>query len=191
MAATLHRFSNHSPASLYLKPGLIMLLCRYERSGTMHGLFRVRGFTQDDAHIFCLPNQIATEIRGVLDLVEDILSTFGFTKYEVNLSTRPEKSVGSDEIWSQSEAALVEALTAKGWSYGIDEVRQRLRWLQCLHSEGCITTAVAALPSRCSLHPIPFKTRVHSFLLAGIRPLTPRCFPRLYHPLDSWCSISH
>jgi threonyl-tRNA synthetase len=60
----------------------------------MHGLFRVRGFTQDDAHIFCLPHQIASEIRGVLDLVEEVLSTFGFTKYEINLSTRPEKSVG-------------------------------------------------------------------------------------------------
>ncbi len=67
---------------------------RYERSGTMHGLFRVRGFTQDDAHIFCLPNQIASEIRSVLDLVEEVLSTFGFSKYEINLSTRPEKSVG-------------------------------------------------------------------------------------------------
>lgn len=60
----------------------------------MHGLFRVRGFTQDDAHIFCLPSQISSEIRGVLDLVEQVLSTFGFSKYEINLSTRPEKSVG-------------------------------------------------------------------------------------------------
>lgn len=97
-------------------------LSRYERSGTMHGLFRVRGFTQDDAHIFCLPDQIATEITGVLDLVEEILTTFGFPKYEVNLSTRPEKSVGSDEIWQTSEAALVEALGMKGWAYGLDEV---------------------------------------------------------------------
>lgn len=60
----------------------------------MHGLFRVRGFTQDDAHIFCLPSQITAEIRGVLDLVEDVLGVFGFTKFEINLSTRPEKSVG-------------------------------------------------------------------------------------------------
>ncbi|KAF8073257.1 Threonine--tRNA ligase [Scenedesmus sp. PABB004] len=94
---------------------------RYERSGTMHGLFRVRGFTQDDAHIFCLPDQIEGEIRGVLDLVEEVLSAFGFTQYEVNLSTRPEKHVGGDEIWDTAEAALVKALGAKGWPYVVDE----------------------------------------------------------------------
>eukprot|EP00879_Flechtneria_rotunda_P011070 GHRR01011566.1.p1 GENE.GHRR01011566.1~~GHRR01011566.1.p1 ORF type:complete len:561 (+),score=151.97 GHRR01011566.1:184-1683(+) len=94
---------------------------RYERSGTMHGLFRVRGFTQDDAHIFCLPDQIATEIRRVLDLVEEVLSAFGFTKYEVNLSTRPEKHVGEEEIWDVAESALTEALNAKGWSYLVDD----------------------------------------------------------------------
>jgi len=94
---------------------------RYERSGTMHGLFRVRGFTQDDAHIFCLPSQIAQEILGVLNLTEELLSTFGFTDYEINLSTRPEKSVGSDEIWTDAEAALKEALSLKGWDYKVDE----------------------------------------------------------------------
>eukprot|EP00741_Cyanophora_paradoxa_P012296 tig00000169_g11882.t1 len=93
---------------------------RYERSGTLHGLFRVRGFTQDDAHVFCLPSQIAEEIRKVLDLVEDILSFFGFHKYEVNLSTRPEKSVGSDDIWDKATVALREALDAKGWDYAED-----------------------------------------------------------------------
>lgn len=94
---------------------------RYERSGTMHGLFRVRGFTQDDAHIFCLPDQIADEIKGVLDLTEDILSTFGFTEFEVNLSTKPEKSVGGPEIWDKAEGALKEALAVKGWDYEVDE----------------------------------------------------------------------
>ena len=93
---------------------------RYEQSGALHGLFRVRGFTQDDAHIFCLPGQIAAEIKGVLDLIEEILSTFGFSKYEVNLSTRPEQSVGSDAAWATAEAALVEALDAKGWAYSVD-----------------------------------------------------------------------
>ena len=68
---------------------------RYERSGTMHGLFRVRGFTQDDAHVFCLPDQITDEITKILDLVEEVLGTFGFKDYEVNLSTRPEKAVSS------------------------------------------------------------------------------------------------
>ena len=94
---------------------------RYERSGTMHGLFRVRGFTQDDAHIFCLPHQIADEIKGVLDLTEDILSTFGFTEFEVNPSTQPEKSVGGPEIWDKAEGALKDALAQKGWDYEVDE----------------------------------------------------------------------
>ena len=93
---------------------------RYERSGTMHGLFRVRGFTQDDAHIFCLEDQIADEIRSVLDLTEEVLTTFGFSRYEINLSTRPEKSVGSDAIWEKAEAALRAALDAKGWPYVTD-----------------------------------------------------------------------
>jgi threonyl-tRNA synthetase len=93
---------------------------RYERSGTMHGLFRVRGFTQDDAHIFCLEEQIADEVSRVLDLTAEMLSTFGFTQYELNLSTRPEQSVGSDEIWAKAEAALRAALDAKGWPYKTD-----------------------------------------------------------------------
>lgn len=94
---------------------------RYERSGTLHGLMRVRGFTQDDAHIFCLPEQLTGEIRRVLDLTESILSRFGFVDYEIMLSTRPEKSVGSDEIWERATVALREALVAKGWEYSIDE----------------------------------------------------------------------
>jgi threonyl-tRNA synthetase len=94
---------------------------RYERSGTLHGLFRVRGFTQDDAHIFCLPDQLADEITGVLSLMESVLSKFGFSEYEIMLSTRPEKAVGSDEIWEKATASLREALERKGWSYGIDE----------------------------------------------------------------------
>lgn len=94
---------------------------RYELSGSLHGLFRVRGFTQDDGHIFCLDDQIKDEIRGVLDLTENILLQFGFRKYEVNLSTRPEKSVGSDDIWEKATTALRDALDDKGWNYQIDE----------------------------------------------------------------------
>jgi threonyl-tRNA synthetase len=93
---------------------------RYERSGTLHGLMRVRGFTQDDAHIFCLPDQVANEILGVLNLTERILSDFGFTKYEVYLSTRPEKSVGNDDIWNLATNALMQALDTKGWDYITD-----------------------------------------------------------------------
>lgn len=78
-------------------------------------------FLQDDAHIFCLDNQIKDEIRGVLDLTEEILLQFGFKRYEVNLSTRPEKAVGSDDIWEKATTALREALEDKGWDYQIDE----------------------------------------------------------------------
>jgi len=94
---------------------------RYERSGTLHGLMRVRGFTQDDAHIFCLPEQLQDEIVDVLDLTEEILSRFGFDKYDIMLSTRPDKSVGSDKIWDDATAALEGALKVKGWEYGVDE----------------------------------------------------------------------
>jgi len=94
---------------------------RYERSGTLQGLFRVRGFTQDDAHIFCLQEQLADEITGVLFLIEEVLTKFGFSDYEVMLSTRPEKSVGSDQIWDKATDALTEALTRKGWEYSVDE----------------------------------------------------------------------
>jgi len=94
---------------------------RYERSGTLHGLMRVRGFTQDDAHIFCLPEQLQDEIVAVLDLTKTILSRFGFDKYDIMLSTRPDKSVGSDDIWDAATEALEGALKVKGWDYAIDE----------------------------------------------------------------------
>ncbi|KAL3933485.1 MAG: hypothetical protein SGPRY_000256 [Prymnesium sp.] len=93
---------------------------RYERSGSLNGLFRVRGFTQDDAHIFCLPSQLTDEILGVLQLVEKVLSKFGFSEYEVMLSTKPEKAIGSDDIWSLATNALEDALKLKGWKYGVD-----------------------------------------------------------------------
>eukprot|EP00903_Cladosiphon_okamuranus_P007241 g7027.t1 len=94
---------------------------RYERSGTLHGLMRVRGFTQDDAHIFCLPEQLEDEIISVLDLTEDILSRFGFDRYEIMLSTRPENSVGTDDIWYLATEGLKGALKRKGWDYTVDE----------------------------------------------------------------------
>ena len=94
---------------------------RYERPGVMHGLMRVRGFTQDDAHVFCLPEQISDEILKILDLTERILSTFDFSNYEINLSTRPEKSIGDDAVWDLATKGLIEALERKGWAYKIDE----------------------------------------------------------------------
>ena len=94
---------------------------RYERPGVMHGLMRVRGFTQDDAHVFCLPEQISDEILKILDLTERILSAFDFSNYEINLSTRPEKSIGEDAVWDLATKGLIEALERKGWAYKIDE----------------------------------------------------------------------
>lgn len=82
---------------------------------------RVRGFTQDDAHVFCLPDQLESEIVSVLDLTEEILTRFGFDKYDIMLSTRPEKSVGGSEIWDAATTALEGALKKKGWDYELDE----------------------------------------------------------------------
>ncbi|WP_373545891.1 threonine--tRNA ligase [Chamaesiphon sp.] len=111
----------HSYRELPLRWAELGTVYRYERSGALHGLMRVRGFTQDDAHVFCLPDQIAAEILRVLNLTEQILSDFGFNDYEINLSTRPEKSVGADEVWELATSALIEALNAKSWNYSIDE----------------------------------------------------------------------
>ena len=93
---------------------------RYERSGVMHGLLRVRGFTQDDAHLFCRPEQIEDEISTVLDFVLHILRAFGFDQYKVFLSTRPEKSVGSDSDWETATQALQSALEKSGLAFEVD-----------------------------------------------------------------------
>jgi len=111
----------HSYRELPIRWAELGTVYRYERSGVLHGLMRVRGFTQDDAHIFCLPDQVADEILGVLNLTERILSDFGFSKYEIYLSTRPEKSVGTDDIWDLATSALIKALDDKGWAYTIDD----------------------------------------------------------------------
>ena len=94
---------------------------RYERSGVIHGLMRVRGFTQDDAHIFCRPEQIKEEVLGVLDLTFELLGAFGFADYEIYLSTRPEKFVGDPEMWEHATESLASALAARGLEYDIDE----------------------------------------------------------------------
>ncbi len=93
---------------------------RHEKSGVLHGLLRLRGFTQDDAHIFCLPDQLLSEIKGIIDFVDSTMSLFGFT-YELEISTRPEKSIGSDEDWEQATAALKETLDQLGLPYDINE----------------------------------------------------------------------
>ncbi len=94
---------------------------RHELSGALHGLLRVRGFTQDDAHVFCREDQIADEIQRILDLTIFMLESFGFNEFAINLSTKPEKAVGSDEIWEKATGALRQALAAKGLAYALDE----------------------------------------------------------------------
>ncbi|NPA40472.1 MAG: threonine--tRNA ligase [Thermodesulfobacteria bacterium] len=93
---------------------------RFERSGVLHGLLRVRGFTQDDAHIFCREDQLEEELVKVLDLVTYFLKVFGFKEYQIFVSTRPDKFVGSEEIWDKAESALKKALELKGLEYEID-----------------------------------------------------------------------
>jgi threonyl-tRNA synthetase len=93
---------------------------RYERTGVLHGLLRVRGFTQDDAHIFCRPDQLEDEIFNILDLNLNILETFGFDQYDIYLSTRPEKYVGSEEHWQKSTDALKQALEKRKLEYQLD-----------------------------------------------------------------------
>lgn len=90
---------------------------RNEPSGSLHGLMRVRGFTQDDAHIFCTEDQIMSEVSNCIKMVYDLYSTFGFSNIDVKLSTRPEKRIGDDAMWDRAEKDLAEALTANGLSF--------------------------------------------------------------------------
>ncbi|MFA5275547.1 MAG: threonine--tRNA ligase [Candidatus Omnitrophota bacterium] len=93
---------------------------RHEKAGVLHGLLRVRGFTQDDAHIFCLPQQLKEEIKSVIDFVFDTMKAFGFEDVSIELSTRPEKSIGSDEDWQKATEALEESLKEKGLKYDLN-----------------------------------------------------------------------
>ncbi len=97
------------------------LVHRHEASGVMHGLFRVRQFTQDDAHIYCKQDQVESEIVGVIDLIFEVYKTFGFSDYHIELSTKPEKHIGSDEIWDITTHALKNALEHKQISYDLNE----------------------------------------------------------------------
>ena len=94
---------------------------RYEASGTMHGLMRVRGFTQDDGHIFCMPEQIESETASFISLLSEIYSDLGFEKFNIKLSTRPEVRIGSDEVWDKAESALENAIKKLDLPYKIDE----------------------------------------------------------------------
>ena len=106
---------------LPMRIGELGTVYRYERGGVVQGLLRVRGMTQDDAHIFCRPDQVVDEVNGVLDLTFFLLSSFGFTEYDVMLSTRPEKAVGDAEQWELATESLRSTLVERGIDYQVDE----------------------------------------------------------------------
>ncbi|SEJ30770.1 threonyl-tRNA synthetase [Propionispira arboris] len=116
----VYRTQQHSYRELPLRTAELGLVHRHELSGALHGLMRVRNFTQDDAHIFMLPSQIEAEIQKVIDLFDRIYNTFGL-EYRAELSTRPDDSMGSDEIWEKATAALRNALDKRGLKYVVNE----------------------------------------------------------------------
>ncbi len=116
----VYRSTQHSYRDFPLRLAELGLVHRHEASGVMHGLFRVRQFTQDDAHIFCTPQQIESEIIGVIELTFEIYEAFGFKDFHIELSTKPEKHIGSDEVWEIATNALENALKHKGISYKVN-----------------------------------------------------------------------
>jgi len=116
----IYKCNLHSYRELPLRMAELGLVHRHELSGVLHGLFRVRCFTQDDAHIFMTPEQIREEIKGVIDLTDRVYNTFGFS-YHVELSTKPEDAMGSDEIWEKAIKSLEEALIEKKVNYIVNE----------------------------------------------------------------------
>ena len=117
----IYNSRKHSYCELPIRFAELGTVYRYERSGVLHGMERMRGFTQDDSHIFCTPDQLQSEVQGVLDLMHHLLSTFGYT-YDCYLATKPkDKYLGSDAEWEFATAALRAALEAKGLPYQVDE----------------------------------------------------------------------
>jgi threonyl-tRNA synthetase len=116
----IYQTSQHSYRELPLRYAELGTVYRYERSGVLHGLSRVRGFTQDDAHIFCRFDQLEEEVARVLELTQFMMKTFGFTKHKVFLSTRPEKYAGALEIWEEATETLRKALVRSGIAYEVD-----------------------------------------------------------------------
>lgn len=116
----VYKMQQHSYKDFPIRMGELGLVHRNEKSGTLHGLMRVRCFTQDDAHIFMTPDQVQEEIKGVMRLIDEVYSGFGF-EYHMELSTRPDNSIGSDEDWELATAALKAALDDSGREYIINE----------------------------------------------------------------------
>ncbi|MCH2309882.1 MAG: threonine--tRNA ligase [SAR202 cluster bacterium] len=116
-----YRSNLRSYRDLPMKIGELGTVYRYERGGTLHGMMRVRGFTQDDAHIFCTQEQIESEIDQVLDLTFEMLSAFGFSEFSLNLSTKPDKAVGNEEQWEIAENSLKNTLNKRDLEFSIEE----------------------------------------------------------------------
>ena len=110
----------HSYRNLPLKLSEMGMVHRYEKSGVLHGLFRVRQFTQDDAHIFCTQKQLESEIVQLIDLVDEVYRTFGYEKFQIELSTKPARSIGTDSMWKDAETALHNALDFKKLSFQVN-----------------------------------------------------------------------
>ena len=117
----IYKSDLHSYRELPLRIAELGTVYRYERSGVLHGLMRVRGFTQDDAHIFCLPEQVESEVGNVLGLTFELLEAFGFKEYSISLSTRPAKYVGDLDMWDHATESLSNALVSRGLEYDIDD----------------------------------------------------------------------
>ncbi|MDA1190891.1 MAG: threonine--tRNA ligase, partial [Candidatus Poribacteria bacterium] len=117
----IYQSRQHSYRELPLRYAELGTVYRYERAGVLHGLLRVRGFTQDDAHLFCRPEQMPDEIDRVLNFCLNLLRSFGFTEFEIFLSTRPEKSVGDEAQWDAATIALREAIIRAGLPFEVDE----------------------------------------------------------------------
>ena len=116
----IYQAGQHSYRDLPIRMAEFGTVYRYERSGVLHGMLRVRGFTQDDAHVFCTGDQVGGEIERLLDLVDEMLATFGYP-YTIELATKPEKALGTDEEWVEAEKVLADTLNARGVPFEIDE----------------------------------------------------------------------
>ncbi|MCL5074021.1 MAG: threonine--tRNA ligase [Actinobacteria bacterium] len=120
-AILVYKSDQHSYREFPIRYAEMGLVHRHEKSGVLHGLFRVRNFTQDDAHIFCLENQLQEEILKIMNLIDRMYKVFGFNDYHVELSTRPLNRIGSDDIWAKAEKALKEVVESKNINYKINE----------------------------------------------------------------------
>ena len=117
----IYKNNLHSYRELPIRYAEFGTVYRFERSGVLHGLMRVRGFTQDDAHVFCRPDQVEGEVSDILRIIVDVLTTFGFKEFEVNLSTQPKESFGAPEQWESAQQGLKKALENVGLPFQVDE----------------------------------------------------------------------